>query len=134
MSALLLKGGRVIDPAAKLNQVCDVLIEDGIIQKVGLDIRADQAEVYDASDKIVVPGLIDMHTHLRELLSQIFVHGSVPLERRKAASHDGARSFGCHRSADDGTTPRHILCYHWTSVLNNVLDDGIHYGTLVHRK
>jgi dihydroorotase, multifunctional complex type len=66
MSALLLKGGRVIDPAAKLNQVCDVLIEDGIIQKVGLDIRADQAEVYDASDKIVVPGLIDMHTHLRE--------------------------------------------------------------------
>lgn len=66
MSALLLKGGRVIDPAAKLNQVCDVLIEDGIIQKVGLDIRADQAEVYGASDKIVVPGLIDMHTHLRE--------------------------------------------------------------------
>lgn len=66
MSALLLKDGRVIDPAAKLNQVCDVLIEDGIIQKVGLDIRADQAEVYDASDKIVVPGLIDMHTHLRE--------------------------------------------------------------------
>jgi dihydroorotase, multifunctional complex type len=66
MSALLLKGGRVINPAAKLNQVCDVLIEDGIIQKVGLDIRADQAEVYDASDKIVVPGLIDMHTHLRE--------------------------------------------------------------------
>lgn len=66
MSALLLKGGRVIDPAAKLNQVCDVLIEDGIIQKVGLDIRADQAEVYDASDKIVIPGLIDMHTHLRE--------------------------------------------------------------------
>ncbi|WP_455144176.1 dihydroorotase [Selenomonas noxia] len=66
MSALLLKGGRVIDPAAKLNQVCDVLIEDGIIQKVGLDIRADQAEVYDASDKIVAPGLIDMHTHLRE--------------------------------------------------------------------
>ena len=66
MSALLLKDGRVIDPAAKLNQVCDVLIEDGIIQKVGLDLRADQAEVYDASDKIVVPGLIDMHTHLRE--------------------------------------------------------------------
>jgi dihydroorotase, multifunctional complex type len=83
MSALLLKGGRVIDPAAKLNQVCDVLIEDGIIQKVGLDIRADQAEVYDASDKIVVPGLIDMHTHLRE-------PGQEAKEDFASGSHAGA--------------------------------------------
>lgn len=66
MSALLLKGGRVIDPAAKRNQICDVLIENGIIRKIGTDIQADYAEVYDASEKIVVPGLIDMHTHLRE--------------------------------------------------------------------
>ena len=66
MRALLLKGGRVIDPAAKRNEICDVLIEEGIIRKVGKDLSADGAEVYDASGKIVAPGFIDMHTHLRE--------------------------------------------------------------------
>ena len=66
MSALLLKGGRVIDLAAQRDEVCDVLIEDGVICQVGKDLRADDAEVYDASGKIVTPGLIDMHTHFRE--------------------------------------------------------------------
>ena len=58
MSALLLKGGQVIDPASKRNEVCDILIENGIIQKVGKNLKAPHAEVYDASGKIVAPGLI----------------------------------------------------------------------------
>lgn len=66
MSALLLKGGRVIDPAAKRDEICDVLLADGVIRQVGKDLRADDVEVYDASGKIVTPGLIDMHTHFRE--------------------------------------------------------------------
>ena len=66
MSALLLKGGRVIDPAAQRDEICDVLIEDGVIRQVGKDLSADGAEGYDAAGKIVTPGFIDMHTHLRE--------------------------------------------------------------------
>lgn len=66
MGTLLLKGGRVIDPAAKRDEICDVLIEDGIIRQVGKDLTAPYAETYDASGKIVAPGLIDMHTHFRE--------------------------------------------------------------------
>ena len=66
MSALILKGGRVIDPAAQRDEICDVLIENGVIRQVGKDLNADGAEVYDASGKIVTPGFIDMHTHFRE--------------------------------------------------------------------
>ena len=66
MNRILLKGGRVIDPAAQYNEVSDVLIEDGRIQKVGKDLKAGATEVHDVSGKVVVPGLIDMHVHLRE--------------------------------------------------------------------
>lgn len=66
MSTLLLKGGTVIDPGLKRNEVSDVLIENGIIQKVGKNLKAPDAEVYDATGKIVAPGLIDMHVHFRE--------------------------------------------------------------------
>jgi dihydroorotase, multifunctional complex type len=66
MSTLLLKGGTVIDPGSKRNEVSDVLIENGIIQKVGKNLKSPDAAVYDATGKIVAPGLIDMHVHFRE--------------------------------------------------------------------
>ena len=63
---LLIKNGRVIDPANKIEDVLDVLVEDGKISKVarGIDVKADT--VIDAADKIVMPGIVDMHVHLRE--------------------------------------------------------------------
>lgn len=64
--ALLIKGGRVLDPASDVDAVQDVLVQDGLISKVSKSIRAKDAITVDASGKIVVPGLIDMHTHLRE--------------------------------------------------------------------
>ncbi len=64
---LLLKGGRVIDPAAGRDGAFDVLIEDGRIARVAKDLPAGGAEVFEvARGWIVAPGLIDMHVHLRE--------------------------------------------------------------------
>lgn len=63
---LLLKGGRIIDPANKMDKIADILIENGKISKIRKDIKADDAEIIDAAGKIVTPGLIDMHTHMRE--------------------------------------------------------------------
>lgn len=63
---LLIRGGRVIDPANKFDGIADVLIVDGRIAAVEPDIDAAADEVFDAAGKLVVPGLIDMHVHLRE--------------------------------------------------------------------
>lgn len=63
----LLKGGRVVDPANGVDAVCDVLIEDGRIARVGAGLPVDGAEVVDIPAGLVVcPGFIDMHVHLRE--------------------------------------------------------------------
>jgi dihydroorotase len=66
LSKLLLKGGRVIDPSQAMDLVADVLIEDGKIAAVEKDIAAADAECRDVTGKIVCPGLVDIHCHLRE--------------------------------------------------------------------
>ncbi len=63
---ILLKNGRVIDPKNRLDECLDVLIEDGKIAEVGRDLNGTGAEVFDVSGKVVTPGFIDMHVHLRE--------------------------------------------------------------------
>jgi dihydroorotase len=67
MSALLLRGGRVVDPANGVDAIQDVLIEGDAIKRVGVKLKAPEgAEVVDAAGKIVCPGFIDIHVHLRE--------------------------------------------------------------------
>ena len=63
---LLIKNGRVVDPSQKLDEICDVLVADGKIAKVAKNITDKADETYDAAGKVVAPGFIDMHTHLRE--------------------------------------------------------------------
>ncbi len=64
---LILKGGRVVDPASGIDGMLDVLIDDGRIARVGRDLPVDDAQVYEVpSGSIVSPGLIDIHVHLRE--------------------------------------------------------------------
>jgi dihydroorotase len=65
---LLIKGGRVVDPANGIDEVLDILAQDGIIAELkrGIDAEEGGAKAIDARGKTVVPGLVDMHVHLRE--------------------------------------------------------------------
>jgi dihydroorotase len=66
MAKILIKNGRVIDPANNIDAVLDILIEDSKIAKVAKNIKVDADTVIDATDKIVMSGIVDMHVHLRE--------------------------------------------------------------------
>jgi dihydroorotase len=66
MSRLLLKGGRVVDPARKVDAVLDVLLAEGVVEAVGKKVNARGAQVLDVKGLVVCPGFIDLHTHLRE--------------------------------------------------------------------
>ncbi|HET6272763.1 MAG TPA: dihydroorotase [Bacteroidota bacterium] len=63
---LVLKGGRVIDPVSGRDEVMDLQIVDGRITKMAVNIVAPAAQVVDMKGKVVAPGFIDMHVHLRE--------------------------------------------------------------------
>lgn len=68
MKSLLIRGGRVVDPASGLDAVRDVLLRDGKIAAIEApgQIRAPDAEIVNAKGLVVAPGLIDIHVHLRE--------------------------------------------------------------------
>jgi dihydroorotase len=63
---LLIKNGHVIDPANKIDGTMDVLVEGENISRVARSIDIKAETTIDAADKIVIPGVIDMHVHLRE--------------------------------------------------------------------
>lgn len=71
MNPILIKGGHVVDPETGINRVADILIQDGKIASIsGTDAPSrepgPEPEILDASGRLVTPGLIDMHVHLRE--------------------------------------------------------------------
>jgi len=62
---LLITNGRLLDPSQHLDETMDLLIQDGLVARVDRKIKA-KADIIDATGMVVVPGLIDLHTHLRE--------------------------------------------------------------------
>lgn len=78
---ILIKGARVIDPLHGVDTVQDVLVNGNRISRVGTNLTADNAKVIMAEGKLLVPGLIDIHVHLRE-----------PGREHKETIHSGCRA------------------------------------------
>jgi dihydroorotase len=67
MRPILIRGGRIIDPARRTDETADLLLRDGKVEALGQNLgRPDGVEVLEAAGKVVAPGLIDLHVHLRE--------------------------------------------------------------------
>jgi dihydroorotase len=66
MPKILIRGGRVLDPASGRDEIADVLLANGVVEAVGAGLVAPDAELIDASGCWVAPGFVDLHTHLRE--------------------------------------------------------------------
>ncbi len=107
---LLIKNGRVIDPSRGIDDILDILVEEGKIKEVGKGLKAPGAESLDAKGMLVVPGLVDMHVHLRDPgleYKEDIVSGT------KAAAAGGFTSIACMPNTkpvnDNKTVTAYIL-------------------------
>ncbi|HUP23491.1 MAG TPA: dihydroorotase [Thermoanaerobaculia bacterium] len=107
---LLLRGGRVVDPTQDLDDRLDVLLEDGKVAALERSIEAEGAEVVDAAGKVVTPGLIDVHVHLREPGQE---YKETVLTGTRAAAAGGFTAVACMANTvppnDCRSVTEHIL-------------------------
>ena len=64
MADLILTGGRIIDPASGRDGIADIAFADGKVSEIGSDLPGIGAEIVEVRGLLVVPGLIDLHTHV----------------------------------------------------------------------
>jgi dihydroorotase len=92
MGKLLIKNGRVMDPASNYDGIADVLLVEGRVAAIGVNLSDSNAEQFDASGSIVAPGFIDMHVHLRD---PGFEHAETIESGSRAAAAGGFTSVCC---------------------------------------
>jgi len=105
MTALVIRGGHLIDPAAGVDGPKDILLKDGRVAEIagpGKLKQAEGAEVLDATGLTVAPGLIDMHVHLREpgqgykeTIATGTAAARAPVSIVSACSMPGSRRWTC---------------------------------------
>ena len=92
MSRILIRSGRIVDPANQIDTTGDLLICDGKIDRIDDRIETEASQTVDATGLIVTPGLIDMHVHLRE---PGFEHKETIASGTRAAVAGGFTSVAC---------------------------------------
>lgn len=97
MSRMLIRNGRIVDPANRVDTTGDLLICDGKIDRIGDRIETEASQTVDAKGLIVTPGLIDMHVHLRE---PGFEHKETIASGTRAAAVGGFTSVACMANTD----------------------------------
>ncbi len=123
---LLIKGGRVIDPAQGIDEVVDILVEAGIIKEIGKNLQLEAGcETIEAAGLLVTPGLIDIHVHLRDPgleYKEDIVTGT------RAAAAGGFTSVACMPNTkpvnDSKTVTSYIVKKAKTEALVNVFPIG----------
>lgn len=92
MAKLLLKNGRILADQGDELQICDLFINDNVIERIGQNLEIEDAEVIDLAGKFVSPGLVDLHVHLRE---PGFTHKETIETGTKAAVRGGFTTIAC---------------------------------------
>lgn len=92
MGCILIKNGRIIDPANNIDAELDLLVEDGKIAEIGKSIESKGAETIDAAGLLVTPGLVDIHVHLRD---PGFEYKEDVISGTRAAAAGGVTSLAC---------------------------------------
>ena len=107
MTSLLLRGGRVIDPSQDIDAKMDVAVEDGVISQVSSSIRPGaETRIIDVDGKLVVPGLIDLHTHVYHGVNQTAIDPDLAGVYAGVTTVVDAGSAGCYTF---GGFPRHVV-------------------------
>jgi dihydroorotase len=110
MPKLLIKNGRILDPASGRDEVADILIKGGLIVRTGQNLHATGVIGFDATDMVVAPGFIDMHVHLRE---PGFEHAETIESGARAALAGGFTSICAMPNTspvnDDAAVTRYII-------------------------
>src|SRR5579863_4012514 len=110
MSKMIIRNGRVLDPASRLDAIRDIAVQDGRIAAIGQNLDAAGTTELDASGLIVAPGFIDMHVHLRE---PGFEYAETIESGSRAAAAGGFTSICCMPNTvpvnDNATVTSYII-------------------------
>ena len=126
-AALLIRGGHLVDPAQGIDAPMDLLIEEGRVSHVGKILKANGADLLDAKGKIVTPGFIDLHVHLRSPGQE---HKETIASGCRAAIRGGFTTICTMANTDPAVDSRPVVEYVKAAATREGLVNLLPYGAV----